>query len=259
MKTDPLIKALIIAQQDKIDALNTEITSLKETNQPSWRDSDIKAKNEEISRLKKDNFKLAERYRKLSSGNFDEFFTYASLPIKLSPGGTATTTITITNAADFYVTKLSRVGGDFAFLIKDSSNDRQWSNIPIHSQLGAGTAELPLILPKPRFIARGSTITIELTNLSPHSPTEVRLALVGYKVYHVADLKCPGTTTGPYLAKSKDFKPIGIKQVANKHDMDPMSVNAWPTAKKDLKALFGSSAANALQLDATATRNGRYL
>ena len=144
---------------------------------------------EENKRLRKDNFKLAEKIRKIESGNFDEYFIYATNPISLTSGGTATTTISVTREADFYLTKIVRVAtGPFAFLVRDSSNDRQWSNIATHSDLAAGTAQLPLILPKPRFIARASTITIELTDLSL-AANEVRLGFIGYKVYHVEDLK----------------------------------------------------------------------
>lgn len=148
---------------------------------------------EENKRLRKDNFKLAEKIRKIESGNFDEYYIYATQPIMLAAGGTATTTISITREADFYLTKLVRVAtAPFAFLVRDSSNDRQWSNIATHSDIAAGTAQLPLILPKPRFIARASTITIELTDLSL-AANEIRLGLIGYKVYHVEDLK---TTAG---------------------------------------------------------------
>lgn len=147
---------------------------------------------EESKRLRKDNFKLAEKIRKIESGNFDEYFIYATSPITLASGGTATTTISITREADFYLTKVVRVAtAPFTFLIRDSSNDRQWSNVAVHSDIGAGTAQLPLILPKPRFIARASTITIELTDISLAS-NEVRLGLIGYKVYHVEDLKSTG-------------------------------------------------------------------
>lgn len=148
---------------------------------------------EENKRLRKDNFKLAEKVRKIESGNFDEYFIYATNPVTLSSGGTATTTISVTREADFYLTKVVRVStGIFSFLVRDSSNDRQWSNVAIHSDMGAGTAQLPLILPKPRFIARASTITIDLTDLSLSSNV-VRLGLIGYKVYHVEDLR---VTTG---------------------------------------------------------------
>ena len=144
---------------------------------------------EENKRLRKDNFKLAEKIRKVESGNFDEYFIYATNPISLAPGGTATTTISITREADFYLTKIVRVAtGVFSFLLRDSSNDRQWSNVSVHSDIGAGTAQLPLILPKPRFIARASTITLDLTDLSLAANT-IRLGLIGYKVYHVEDLK----------------------------------------------------------------------
>ena len=148
---------------------------------------------EENKRLRKDNFKLAEKIRKIESGNFDEYFIYATQPVILAAGGTATTTISITREADFYLTKVVRVAtAPFAFMLRDSSNDRQWSNIAVHSDIGAGTAQLPLILPKPRFVARASTMTVEETDLSL-AANEVRLGLIGYKVYHVEDLK---TTAG---------------------------------------------------------------
>jgi hypothetical protein len=148
---------------------------------------------EENKRLRKDNFKLAEKIRKIESGNFDEYFIYATQPITLAAGGTATTTISVTREADFYLTKVVRVAtAPFAFLVRDSSNDRQWSNIAVHSDIGAGTAQLPLILPKPRYVARASTITIELTDISL-ATNEIRLGFIGYKVYHIEDLK---TTMG---------------------------------------------------------------
>lgn len=148
---------------------------------------------EENKRLRKDNFKMAEKLRKWESGNFDEYFIYATSAISLTSNGTATSTITVTREADFYLTKVVRVAtGSFTFMIRDSSNDRQWSNVQVHSDIGAGTAQLPLLLPKPRFVARASTITIDLTDISGSSNT-VRLGLIGYKVYHVEDLK---NTTG---------------------------------------------------------------
>jgi len=144
---------------------------------------------EENKRLRKDNFKLAEKIRKVESGNFDEFFTYATSATELAISGIQTTTVSITREADFYLTKIVYDASDvgFTFLIRDSSNDRQWSNVALPQALGAGTATLPLILPKPRFIARASTITIELTNTSASLNT-IQLGLIGYKVYHVEDL-----------------------------------------------------------------------
>lgn len=148
---------------------------------------------EENKRLRKDNFKMAEKLRKWESGNFDEYFIYQTNAITLTANGTATATITVTREADFYLTKVVRVQtGSFTFMIRDSSNDRQWSSTQLHSDIGAGTAQLPLLLPKPRFVARASTITIDLTDISGSSNT-VRIGLIGYKVYHVEDLK---NTTG---------------------------------------------------------------
>lgn len=170
-------------------ALNTDI-DLRETVEHNtahlWKQRDKLV--EENKKLLKDNTKLATKIRTIESGNFDEFFTYTTSPVQLAPLGTAVMTITLTREADFYITKIVRENtGPFAFLVRDSSNDRQWSNIPLHSNLGAGTAEMPLILPKPRFVARASTLTIEVTDISMMA-NEVRLAFIGYKVYHVEAL-----------------------------------------------------------------------
>ena len=59
-------------------------------------------------------------------------------------------TVSITREADFYLTKIVArtvlVGGTSRrasdFLIRDSSNDRQWSNVAVaNPSLGAGTAQ----------------------------------------------------------------------------------------------------------------------
>jgi len=147
----------------------------------------LAASQTECKRLRKDNYSLAQKVRKATSGNFDEYFTYSTLEVELPPKGSAVLVIKLTRVADFYATKLVKTGTDFKFLVKDSSNDRQWSNIPVDAEVGAGSAQLPLILPKPRFIARASTVTVEFWNKSDKSNL-VSLALIGYKIYHVEDL-----------------------------------------------------------------------
>jgi hypothetical protein len=59
--------------------------------------------------------------------------------------------------------------------------------VPLDAELGAGTASLPMILPKPRFVARASTITVYLKNTS-EVMKDVALAFAGYKVYHIENL-----------------------------------------------------------------------
>ena len=141
----------------------------------------------ENKRLSKENHKLKDRIRKVESGCFDEFYTYATPVIRLRPDEEREIAINITREADFYATKLIRKGDGFQFQIRDSSNDRQWSNIPLDAELGAGPAHLPMILPKPRFIARASTITVYLKNTS-ETMRDVAIAFAGFKVYHVEDL-----------------------------------------------------------------------
>lgn len=166
------------------DGVNINLDSLQEILLTLQKDN---------RKLRDDNVRLSEKVRRIESGNFDEYFIYTTSPVTLASGGTATTALNITREADFYLTKIVRVStGIFSFLMRDSSNDRQWSNVPVHSDIGAGTAQLPLILPKPRFVARASTVTIDLADLSSASNI-VRLGLIGYKVYHVEDLK---VTTG---------------------------------------------------------------
>lgn len=176
----------VVELKAKNKSANEVSISLKHSNDHLFKERDQLI--ERNTQLLKDNTKLVTKVRKIESGNFDEFFTYATEPVQLAAYGTAVVNIAITREADFYLTKLARVAtSPFSFLIRDSSNDRQWSNIPLHSDLGAGTVQLPLILPKPRFVARASNITIEVTNLTGCA-NEVRLALIGYKVYHVENL-----------------------------------------------------------------------
>jgi len=180
---------------------------LKHSNDQLWKEHDKLV--EENKKLLKDNTKLATKVRKIEAGHFDEYFTYTTPPVQLPPLGAATTTIAITREADFYITKIVRESdGPFDYLVHDSSNDRQWSNLPLHSNLGAGTAEHPLILPKPRFVARASTITIEVTDLSM-ATNGVRLAFIGYKSYPAESL---------YHATGKEKK-TGLGKV-NRSDWD---------------------------------------
>jgi len=219
MKTDlnnAVLKSIVTTLQSKVDDLEAENRSLREGPLPAADNTkfseiafSLKHSNdhlfkerdqlvhlfkerdqlvEENARLFKNNTKLATRVRKIESGNFDEYFTYSTPPITLAAGGEAISNISITREADFYVTKIVRIGtAPFSFLVRDSSNDRQWSNIPLHSDIGAGTAQSPLILPKPRFVGRASTITVETKDLSL-ATNEVRVAFIGYKVYHVENL-----------------------------------------------------------------------
>lgn len=147
----------------------------------------------EVKSLRKDNYSLNEEIKRKDktkdSKYFDEFFVYQTPVVTLPPEGKCTTTITTASAAFFYATKLVRLGTNFSFLIRDSTNDRQWSNIAIHADVGAGTAQLPLILPKPRYVAENSTITIDLFNhINADNP--VAISFIGYKVYTVEATEC---------------------------------------------------------------------
>ena len=112
-----------------------------------------------------------------------ESFIYATKQIKLSPGGTATASVSTHMGADFYCTEIiSQKIGPFKYFIRDSSSDRTWSNVPLHSSLGDKTSG-SLNLPEPRLILRGATVTIEFVDQSL-AANNVQLAFVGYKADH---------------------------------------------------------------------------
>jgi len=116
-----VLQSDVMKLQDRIDALEQERAALidKETIEHNtahlWNERDL---IEENSKLLKDNTKLATKVRRIESGHFDEFFTYTTSAIHLSPFGTATITIALTREADFYITKIVRIqNGPFAFLV----------------------------------------------------------------------------------------------------------------------------------------------
>lgn len=146
--------------------------------------SDLQA---ECKQLRKEKHKLSEQLRKLESGCFDEPYIYSTKTILLGPGKEETLTFKVTREADFYATKLLRKGNGFEFQISDSSNDRCWSNVPIDAEMGAGSASRPMILPKPRFIPRASTVTVRVKSTS-NRLGRVAIGLAGYKVFVIENL-----------------------------------------------------------------------
>lgn len=103
--------------------------------------------------------------------------------IDIPANGTTTASIPTDNDSHFVVYKL--VGardGACTLTMKDGARDRQWMNEAIHFDNLIGNGSFPNILPAPRFIPRGTVVSISLTDLSGSTNT-VEINLVGVKLY----------------------------------------------------------------------------
>lgn len=97
--------------------------------------------------------------------------------------GTARASIKVSADASFvtrYFTGTST--GAYLIFARTDSSDRQIMDDPVHSATAVGTAERPLILPKPLMLAPNTTISFDLTDLS-NAVNEVYFTMVGFKVY----------------------------------------------------------------------------
>jgi len=103
--------------------------------------------------------------------------------VTIEANGGVSVAIPTDNDSHFLVTQIvgSRTG-PCTLTIKDAARDRQWMNTAIHFDNMVGNGHYPNILPSPRFVARGSVISISLNDLSGASNT-VELNFVGVKLY----------------------------------------------------------------------------
>jgi len=103
--------------------------------------------------------------------------------VDIPASGTTTAAIPTDNDAHFVVYKI--VGardGACTLTIKDGARDRQWMNEAIHFDNFVGNGGFPNILPAPRFIPRGTVMSVNLTDLSGAANT-VEINLVGIKLF----------------------------------------------------------------------------
>jgi len=97
--------------------------------------------------------------------------------------GTARASIKVTADSAFianYITGTST--GEYTVFMRTDASDRQLMDDPVHSAGIVGTAERPMILPKPLLLAPNTTISFDLVDLS-NAVNEVYFNLVGFKVY----------------------------------------------------------------------------
>lgn len=109
--------------------------------------------------------------------------TAASGTVTIGANGSFPAAIVTDNDAHFVVYKIvgSRIG-PCTIGIKDSATGKQWMNQEVHFDNFVGNGHYPHILSSPRFIPRGNTISINLTDLSGAANT-VEVNLIGVKLY----------------------------------------------------------------------------
>lgn len=104
-------------------------------------------------------------------------------PITLAANATDTARIEIDVDSDFLVHKIVGIRtGDATISIGESARGREWMNTAIHIDNVIGNGAFPNILRDPRFVARGSVITINLTDTSGNTNV-IEVTMIGVKLY----------------------------------------------------------------------------
>jgi hypothetical protein len=97
--------------------------------------------------------------------------------------GTSQASIKITADSAFiarYITGAST--GAYLITPRIDASDRLLVNTPIHSAAFVGTAERPMILPKPLLLPANTTISFDVTDLSGQD-NSVYFSFIGFKIY----------------------------------------------------------------------------
>lgn len=123
-----------------------------------------------------------------------DFFAYETDFLGMGPSATQTLPEQIQGDSDFLFVALNRVVtavdnvtvktfAPFTLQIADAGSGRNLGDQAIHLENIAGTAQLPGILPFPKIIRQASTLSLTLTNLDTVNSYNVRLTLLGFKIF----------------------------------------------------------------------------
>jgi hypothetical protein len=113
-------------------------------------------------------------------------YDYTTGPITIAAGATASPQISIGIDAHFLVQKIvgTRTSGAPALVtIRTGGNDRQWMDKAVHFDNIVGNAQFPNVLPAPRLVERGSTISITIQNLSSVNAGTYEIVFSGLKLF----------------------------------------------------------------------------
>lgn len=126
-----------------------------------------------------------------------DFYIYGANFLAVAAGVTQTQTLNIQADSDFEVIKLAyasdlaagvqtdstRTIPQCSILILDTGSGRQLMNQPIDFTTFFGNGQEPFILPVPKTFRANTSLSIALTNYSAAQSYNVRLSLIGSKIF----------------------------------------------------------------------------
>lgn len=122
-----------------------------------------------------------------------DFFIYTVEFLPLAASATASQSVNVQSDSHFLIEFVTGTVTDVAnavfvasppelILITDSGSGRQFMDRPVHWLNLFGTAQLPGVLPFPKIINAGSTISVQIQNLEAVA-RNVRISFIGFKVF----------------------------------------------------------------------------
>ena len=103
--------------------------------------------------------------------------------VQIPANGTLTTTISIDKDSSFVATKITgSAQGNALITIQEMGRDRQWMNTSTHIRNVIGSGAEPNILPAPRYLEKGSVVSISLQDLSG-AANNIELNIIGFKMF----------------------------------------------------------------------------
>jgi len=103
--------------------------------------------------------------------------------VQIPANGTITATISVDKDSSFVATKMTgSATGSCLVTIQEQGRDRQWMNTSTHIRNILGSGAEPNILPSPRFVEKGSVISISLQDLSG-AVNNIEMNFIGFKMF----------------------------------------------------------------------------
>jgi len=103
--------------------------------------------------------------------------------VQIPANGTLTATISVDKDSSFVVTKMvGAATGNCLVTIQEQGRDRQWMNSAVNIRNIIGSGAEPNILPSPRFVEKGSVLTVSLQDVSGFA-NNVEMDFVGFKMF----------------------------------------------------------------------------
>lgn len=113
-------------------------------------------------------------------------YDYTTGSTVISAGNTSSVQISVGIDAHFLVQKIVGIrtsGAPSLVTIRTGGNDRQWMDKAVHFDNLVGNAQFPNVLPAPRLVERGSTISVTIQNLSAVFSGTYEIIFSGLKLF----------------------------------------------------------------------------